>query len=81
MKIPRNINGSDLVRALRVLGYERVRQDGSHIRLTTSVGGTHHVTIPNHRPLKPGTLLGGVLKPVAAHHKLTVEDLIEKLKL
>ena len=81
MKIPRNVNGSDLVRALRVLGYERVRQDGSHIRLTTAVNGTHHVTVPNHRPLKTGTLLGGVLKPVAAHHRLTVEELLAKLGL
>ena len=81
MKIPRNVNGGDLVRALRVLGYERVRQDGSHIRLTTEVNGTHHFTVPNHRPLKTGTLLGGVLKPVAAHHKLTVEELLAKLGL
>jgi len=66
---------------LRVLGYERVRQEGSHIRLTTLVNGKHHVTVPAHRPLKTGTLLGGVLKPVAAHHKLTVEELIEKLGL
>ncbi|MEA3208790.1 MAG: hypothetical protein QOE70_1847 [Chthoniobacter sp.] len=63
MKVPRDLGASDLIRALRVLGYERVRQDGSHIRLTTIVGGTHHVTVPNHRPLKTGTLLGGVLKP------------------
>ena len=68
-------------RALRILGYERVRQDGSHIRLTTTVGGTHHVTVPNHRPLKTGTLLGGVLKPIAAHHQLTVEELLGKLDL
>ena len=81
MKIPRDINGSDLIRALRVFGYERVRQDGSHIRLSSSLNGTHHVTVPNHHPLKTGTLLGGVLKPVAAHHKLTVEELIEKLGL
>jgi predicted RNA binding protein YcfA (HicA-like mRNA interferase family) len=81
VKIPRNVNGGDLTRALRALGYERVRQDGSHIRLTTEVNGTHHVTVPNHRPLKTGTLLGGVLKPVAAHHKLTVEELIAKLGL
>ena len=81
MKIPRNINGSDLVRALRVFGYECVRQEGSHIRLSTSVNGTHHVTVPNHRPLKTGTLHGGVLKPVAAHHKITVEALLEKLGL
>ncbi|MFZ4599689.1 MAG: type II toxin-antitoxin system HicA family toxin [Terrimicrobiaceae bacterium] len=81
MKIPRNINGSDLVRALRQFGYEPVRQAGSHIRLTTSVNGTHHVTVPNHRPMKTGTLMGGVLKPVAAHHGISVEELIDKLNL
>ncbi len=81
MRIPRDINGSDLVRALRVLGYERIRQDGSHIRLTTTVGGTHHVTIPNHRPLKAGTLAGGILKPVAAHHQISVEELLAMLDL
>jgi predicted RNA binding protein YcfA (HicA-like mRNA interferase family) len=79
VKIPCDLDAADLIRALRVLGYERVRQSGSHVRLTTPVGGTHHVTVPNHRPLKPGTLLGGVLKPVAAHHKLTVEILLAKL--
>jgi len=81
MKIPRDIDASDLVRALRILGYESVRQDGSHIRLTTTIGGSHHVTVPNHRPLKTGTLLGGVFKPVAAHHNLTVADLLTKLDL
>lgn len=79
MKIPRDVSASDLIRALRVLGYESMRQQGSHIRLTTIVGGTHHITIPNHRPLKTGTLIGGVLKPVAAHHKMTIEELLEKL--
>jgi predicted RNA binding protein YcfA (HicA-like mRNA interferase family) len=81
VRIPRDIGASDLIRALRTLGYERVRQDGSHIRLTTTVGGTHHITVPNHRPLKTGTLLGGVLKPVAAHHRLSVEELLAKLDL
>ncbi len=81
MKIPRDVYGSDLVKALRVLGYEFVRRDSSHIRLTTQVNGQHHVTIPDHKPLKMGTLLGGVLKPVAAHHKLTLGELLEKLSL
>ncbi len=81
MKTPRNVSASDLVRALKCLGYESVRQLGSHIRLTTEVGGTHHITIPNHRPIKTGTLLGGVLKPVAFHHKLTIEALLETLDL
>lgn len=79
MRVPRQVSGSEVARALRVLGYERVRQDGSHIRLTTQVNGTHHVTVPNHKPLKVGTLLGGVLKPVAAHHRITVEALIAML--
>lgn len=81
MRIPRDISATELVRALRVLGYERVRQDGSHMRLTTQTNGVHHVTVPNHQPLKVGTLLGGVLKPVAAHHRLSVEELLETLKL
>ncbi len=66
---------------VRILGYESVRKSGSHIRLTTTMGGTHHVTVPNLRPLKTSTLLGGVLKPVANHHKLTVEELHAKLDL
>jgi len=81
VKIPRDVSGQDLAKALRVLGYERTRQDGSHIRLSTSVNGTHHVTIPNHSPLKIGTLLGGVLKPVAAHHHLMVAELLEMLRI
>ena len=75
MKIPRNVYGSDLVKGLRVLGYEFVRRHGSHIRLTTSVNGEHHVTIPDHKPLKTGTLVKGVLKPIAIHHGVTVEEL------
>ena len=81
MKIPRDVAVSDLIRAMRVLGYSPTRQEGSHIRLMTQVEGTHHVTIPNHRPLKTGTLLGGILKPVASHHKMTVVELLEKLDL
>ncbi len=81
MKIPRDLSGADLARALRVLGYQQVRQEGSHLRLTTQVNGTHHVTVPRHKPLKTGTLMGGVLKPVAAHHRMTVEALVEKLGL
>ena len=80
MKIPRDVSGSDLAKALRALGYERVRQDGSHIRLTTERGSQHHVTIPNHSPIKVGTLTA-ILKAVALHHKLTVEELLVQLGL
>ena len=52
MKLPRDLSGSDLVKALKKLGYEETRQAGSHVRLTTKENGTHHITIPFHKPLK-----------------------------
>ncbi len=52
MKAPRDISASELIRALRILSCQQTRQDGSHIRLTNLLEGAHHVTIPNHRPLK-----------------------------
>jgi predicted RNA binding protein YcfA (HicA-like mRNA interferase family) len=42
MKLPRDVDGQQLVKALRVLGYEVTRQRGSHIRITTTVDGEHH---------------------------------------
>jgi predicted RNA binding protein YcfA (HicA-like mRNA interferase family) len=80
VKIPRDCDGADLARALRRLGYETLRQTGSHLQLTTQRYGEYHVSVPNHRPLKVG-LLHGVLKEVAEHHSLTVEALVRELKL
>lgn len=80
MRTPRNVSGLDLVKALRVLGYERIRQDGSHVRLTTQLDGEYHVTVPNHAPLRLGTFKS-ILKLVASHHGLSVEELLEKLDL
>jgi predicted RNA binding protein YcfA (HicA-like mRNA interferase family) len=79
LKVPRNVGGGELARSLSVLGYQIVRQSGSHMRLMTTQNGVHHLTIPHHSPLKVGTLLGGILKPVAAHHKLSVEELLTTL--
>jgi predicted RNA binding protein YcfA (HicA-like mRNA interferase family) len=56
VKVPRDLSGSDLVKALRIFGYEAVRQTGSHIRLRSVYTGTEHlITIPNHTPIKLGT--------------------------
>jgi predicted RNA binding protein YcfA (HicA-like mRNA interferase family) len=80
VKTPRDVSGPDLVKALRALGYERIRQDGSHIRLTTQLDGEFHVTVPNHQPIRVGTFKS-ILKLVAAHHGLMVEELLKKLDL
>jgi predicted RNA binding protein YcfA (HicA-like mRNA interferase family) len=80
MKLPRNVYGADLVKALRAYGYETSRQKGSHVRVTTQINGTHHEVIPAHKPIKPGTL-SSILKSVAQHHQMTTAQLIEELKL
>ena len=80
MKLPRDISGADLIRALRRLGYTVTRQTGSHIRLSTNQDGPHHETVPNHSPIKIGTL-NAILKSVAAHHKTNVDELVKMLNL
>jgi predicted RNA binding protein YcfA (HicA-like mRNA interferase family) len=81
MRIPRDCNGDVLVAALRkTLGYEVIRQSGSHIVLTSQRLREHHITIPAHRPIKVGTLQG-ILKDIANHHQLTVDALLQQLKI
>jgi predicted RNA binding protein YcfA (HicA-like mRNA interferase family) len=79
VKIPRDLSGEELARALRRYGYEITRQSGSHMRLSSSFHGIqHHVTIPAHSPLKIGTL-SQILGDVAGYLELTRDQLIEKL--
>jgi len=78
MRIPRDVGGSDLVQLLKRYGYIVTRQTGSHIRLTTQQGGEHHVTIPQHKPLRIGTL-NAILKDVAEHLKMERETLIQSI--
>lgn len=80
MKIPRDVSGADLIKALRSLGYEVTRQAGSHIRLTTSENGSHHVTIPNHDPVKIGTL-ASILDDVAGHFKMNRDELMLRIRI
>jgi predicted RNA binding protein YcfA (HicA-like mRNA interferase family) len=48
------------------------RQTGSHIRLTKQ-NGQHHTTVPQHNPLRIGTL-SAILNSVAAH--LGIDELV-----
>ncbi len=80
MKTPRDISGTDLAKALGKLGYTVTRQTGSHLRVTTQEHGEHHEVVPNHSPIKIGTLKS-VLRNVAAHHRISVPELLERLDL
>ena len=79
MRLPRDVSGADLVKALGRLGYRVTRQTGSHIRLTaTAGGGEHHVTIPNHDPVKVGTL-SSILREVADLQRMTRDEILARL--
>ena len=78
MRLPRDLSGADLVKRLERLGYHVTRQSGSHLRLTSTAHGEHHVTVPRHDPLRIGTL-AAVLDAVAAHHRLDRDALLDRL--
>jgi predicted RNA binding protein YcfA (HicA-like mRNA interferase family) len=78
MSLPRDISGADLAKLLRRFGYSVTRQTGSHLRLTTSDGGQHHLTVPNHKSLKVGTL-ARIMSDVAEHFQVTRDELAKRL--
>ena len=71
-RLPRDVNGPALVRALTRAGFVLDRQSGSHAVLIFSGDRTRDVVIPIHpgRPLATGTL-ANVLKRA----RITPEDL------
>jgi predicted RNA binding protein YcfA (HicA-like mRNA interferase family) len=79
-KLPRDVSGDQLIRALVRLGYRIVRQTGSHVRLKGGRSGEDPVTVPRHRAIKIGTL-DDILHDVAAQTGMTREDLLDALHL
>ena len=81
MKIPRDESAESLIKKLRSLGYVKTRQTGSHIRISRSHGDkTFHLTIPNHNPIRIGTL-SDILKEAAHQLEISKEELIKQLFL
>lgn len=78
MKMPRNLTGSQLIKALGQLGYQATRQTGSHVRLTCALPQEHHITVPLHDPLRIGTL-AAILTDVAMQQRTTKDELIHRL--
>jgi predicted RNA binding protein YcfA (HicA-like mRNA interferase family) len=78
MRLPRDLSGLDLAKALSRVGYRVTRQTGSHLRLTSDGPPQHHVTIPAHDPLKLGTL-AAVVAEVASNLTTTREELAKRL--
>ena len=78
MRLPRGISADRVIRALERLGYEMIRQKGSHVRLRHDGPPAHAITVPLHDPLKTGTL-HGILSEVAEKRSITVESIVDLL--
>jgi predicted RNA binding protein YcfA (HicA-like mRNA interferase family) len=78
MRLPRDISSKELIGRLQKPGNEISRQKGSHIRLTTFLEGEHHITIPNHNPIRLGTL-SSILLEVATHFNKTKEEISDEI--
>lgn len=76
MKLPRDMDAPDLIKALQRLGYRVARQTGSHVRLQCETPKHHVLTNPNHSPLELGTL-AAILIDVADQRGLSKWDLLE----
>ena len=74
-RLPR-ISGEVVVKALIKIGYNVVRQKGSHLRLKDSDNPSHKpITVPLHKSIKPG-LLQRIIKDAG----LSVDEFIELLE-
>jgi predicted RNA binding protein YcfA (HicA-like mRNA interferase family) len=63
---------------LSKLEYEKTGQKGSHIKVTTMRNGQHHLAIPNHNPIKIGTL-NSILRQISDHFEKSKEEILQIL--
>ena len=70
------VSGHQVIRVLERIGYQIVRQKGSHIRLRDENDPEHlPITVPDHRTLKPG-----LLRQILRDASLTVDEFVDLLK-
>lgn len=79
MKLPRDVSGRDLAKALaQHWGYRQVNQVGSHIILQTDTPSPHRVSVPDHNPIRIGTL-NAILRVVAKAKGVSREQIVASL--
>ena len=78
-KIPRDVSGKKLIKVLSKYGYEVIRQNGSHIRLSVlTAEGQKNITVPDHNPIKLGTLMS-IINDVCSQVDIDRQELIDQL--
>mgnify|MGYP001598852199 CR=1 FL=1 len=80
MKIPRDLSGAQLVKVLcRDWGYRVAHQEGSHIILQTEEPAHQRLSIPNHNPVRVGTL-NSIIRAVSRHKGVERQELLDTLR-
>ena len=73
------VSGDKLIKLLTKLGYEIVRQKGSHVRLRKKTEiGEHNITVPKHKEIAKGTL-NDILSKVSLWNNIPKEELVKML--
>lgn len=76
MKLPRDLSGAELIKILcKYHGYQRINQEGSHVILQTESPRHHRLAVPDHNPLRIGTL-NAILRAVSEANGLPKEDIL-----
>jgi len=69
----------DLIKLLcKHFGYALVNQEGSHVILETNNPRPHRISVPDHSPLRVGTL-NSILRAVATAKGVEKEDILSFL--
>ncbi len=78
-KLPQ-VSGQQLVKILERLGYQVIRQRGSHIRMRkVTTSGEHNITIPNHKSIAKGTL-SDIITKASLWNNMSKDELINMLE-
>ena len=79
MKLPRDLAGRALVKVLcRDWAYRVVHQEGSHIILDTEEPSHQRIPIPDHNPIRIGTL-NTILRLVSRHKGVERDEILRSL--
>ncbi|MDD5289226.1 MAG: type II toxin-antitoxin system HicA family toxin [Dehalococcoidales bacterium] len=78
-KLPQ-VSGADVVKLLLSLGYEAIRQRGSHIRLKkVTNSGEHNITVSARKVIAKGTL-NDIISNVSLWNNLSKDELTRRLR-
>jgi hypothetical protein len=79
MRLPRDVGGRTLVKALcHDWDYHVVNEEGSHIILPADSPSPQRISVPDHNPVRIGTL-NSLLRLVASHKGVERERILRSL--